>query len=99
MRCFCEKKSWNTLICKSLKNISLHNSCKTGYAGFFLAYGVQIIDLWKRVENDRNFLKFPLFYCNIKILCHGYKKTILKTASNLVISLFSHMDLKNNFEH
>ena len=24
---------------------------------FFLAYGVQIIDLWKRIENDRNFLK------------------------------------------
>ena len=69
------------------------------YAAFFLAYGVQMIDLWKKVENDRIFLKFPLFYRNIKILCHGLKKTILKTASNLVISLFSHMDLKNNFEH
>ena len=61
---------------------------------FFLAYGVQIIDLWKRVENDRNFLKFPLFYCDIKILHHGFKKKILKTASNLVLSLSSLMDLK-----
>ena len=25
MCCFCEKKSWNTFISKSLKNISLHN--------------------------------------------------------------------------
>ena len=34
---------------------------------FILTYGVQIIDLWKRVENDKKILKFPLFYLAVKV--------------------------------
>ena len=67
------------------------------YAAFFLAYGVQMIDLWKKVENDRIFLKFPLFYRNIKILCHGLKKTILKTISNVVVLRLLSNGLKKSF--